>query len=155
MRAAGMSLNRNRDILEAKMESVSWGNASTLAANEGKAFWVVGHMIEENNLRHTDQFELKWGRHLRGEKYPDFVPSKEGVRGISIMIYGRMRLVFKRGTETQTVTLQTEGDFVLWQPDVSHNSEFLDDTLVLTIKWPSVENPKDHPLPHNLVGSPA
>ncbi len=147
-------MSGNSDIVSVKMESISWGNASTLAANEGYGYWVIGQMIQENNPRHTSLFELKWGRHLRGEKYPDFVPSKEGVRGISILIHGRMRLMFKRGTETQTVILQTEGDFVLWQPDVSHNSEFLEDTLVLTIKWPSVENPKDHPPPHNLPGSP-
>ncbi len=132
------------------MEGISWGNASTLAANEGYGYWVIGHMIAANNSRHTDVFELKWGRHPRGETHPDLVPSKQGVMCISILIHGRMRLMFKRGTETQTVILQTEGDFVLWQPDVSHNSEFLEDTLVLTIKWPSVENPKDHPPPHNL-----
>ena len=107
------------------MESVSWGNASTLAANEGKAYWVIGHMVQENDPRHTDQFELKWGRHLRGEKYPDFVPSKVGVRSISILIHGRMRLMFKRGTETQTVILQTEGDFVLWQPEVLTCPQFM------------------------------
>jgi hypothetical protein len=147
-------MNGNSNVVEVKMESITWGNASTLAANEGKAYWVIGHMIQDNNPRHTSVFELKWGRHTKGEKYLDFVPSKEGVTCISILIRGMMRLVFERGTETQTVTLQTEGDFVLWQPDVCHNSEFLEDTLVLTIKWPSVKNPKDHPPPHNLPGSP-
>jgi hypothetical protein len=111
-------------------------------------------MIQENDPRHTGVFELKWGRHPRGEYHPKFVPSKECVRSISILIHGRMRLMFERGAERQTVILQTEGDFVLWQPGVSHNSEFLEDTLVLTIKWPSVANPMGHPLPHNLPGSP-
>jgi hypothetical protein len=53
------------------MESIGWGNASTLAANEPYGYWVIGQFIQENNPRHTSLFELKWGRHQRGENYPD------------------------------------------------------------------------------------
>jgi hypothetical protein len=118
-------MNDNRDMGIVKMEGISWGNASTLAANEGNSYWVIGHMIQENNPRHTGVFELKWGRHPRGENHPEFVDSKEGVTCISILVHGRMRLMFKRGTETQTVILQTEGDFVLWQPEVLTCPQFM------------------------------
>lgn len=137
------------------MEGVTTGNASTVAAEEQPKykFWIIGQMIDEYSPRHTGAFEVKWGTHLKGENYPELLPQKEGVTAaISILISGKMRLQFKNGTETQDVILETQGDFALWEQGVSHNSAFLEDTLVLTIKWPSVPNKPGDPPPHNTPG---
>src|SRR5258708_65303 len=111
-----------------QMDGVTCGNAATLATTEGTGYWFIGHMAPESCPRHNTAFEVKWGMHPMGESHG--FDSPKGVRSISILIHGKMRLQFREAsdtTQTQDVVLEKEGDFVLWEPDIMHNSYFLED----------------------------
>ncbi len=51
-----------------------------------------------------------------------------------MLIRGRFVLVFPE----REVTLANEGDFVLFGPGVPHSFRSLEESLVLTVRWPSL-----------------
>ena len=55
---------------------------------------------------------------------------------LSLVVSGCIRLFFATGEEA---LLSRRGDYALWAPGVAHRWEIeADDTVVLTIRWPSV-----------------
>ena len=57
---------------------------------------------------------------------------------ISILIKGKFLLIFPE--ENKEIVLEKQGDFVFWDSKVYHGSEALEDSTVLTIRWPSIPN---------------
>jgi hypothetical protein len=118
------------------MDGVLSGNAAALATTETKHGWFVGRFIDTDPYRQTHDVEVKWGRHNKGEKN-GFAANKTA-RTLSVLISGKLRITFHRGEQSEDVLLQNEGDFALWLPCLEHNSVFEADTVVLTIRWPSI-----------------
>jgi hypothetical protein len=119
------------------MDGVTFGNADTLATLEPKRNgWFIGRFIDTDAYRQTHDVEVKWGRHNKGECHP-FAANKTA-RTMSVLISGTMRLRFRRGEELHVVTLKDPGDFAVWLPCLDHDSEFLEECVVLTVRWPSV-----------------
>ena len=52
---------------------------------------------------------------------------------------GVLRATFHIDGTPHVVTLQKEGDYVVFGPDVVHSWEALDDTVVLSVRFPSIE----------------
>jgi quercetin dioxygenase-like cupin family protein len=50
-----------------------------------------------------------------------------------------LRATFHIDGMPHVVTLQKEGDYVVFGPDVVHSWEALDDTVVLSVRFPSIE----------------
>jgi hypothetical protein len=101
--------------------------------------WFVGQFVpEELGQRHQTGVELKWGIHPDGEKRVH--PWAQGhATTIAILIRGALRVEFHSGPTPQVVTMQREGDYVVYGPQVVHSWEAIGDTLVLTVRFPSVE----------------
>lgn len=101
--------------------------------------WFVGQFVPaELGLRHQTGVELKWGMHPDGEKRVH--PWAQGhSTTIAILIRGKLRVEFHSGATPQSVTMQREGDYVVYGPRVVHTWEAIGDTLVLTVRFPSVE----------------
>lgn len=94
--------------------------------------WLVGHFID-GGLRHDYDVEIKWGVHKAGEARTDWVINE--VRStITILISGKIEIEFR----DQTVTLEKQGDYVMWGFDTDHKWRMLEDSTVITIRWPSV-----------------
>ena len=108
------------------------GNA--VAASESTRGWFVGHFIagEDNPLRNTD-LEVKWFTHAKGETRPEWSPAS-AVRTLNVLIRGRFVLLFP----DHEVLLEKEGDFVLFGPGIAHSYRCEEESLVLTIRWPSI-----------------
>ncbi|HEY5695373.1 MAG TPA: hypothetical protein VIQ80_00910 [Candidatus Saccharimonadales bacterium] len=103
------------------------------AAIDAQRGWFVGSFIDEKlGLRHTKDVELKWGIHTAGEERPEWVTS-EARTTIGILISGKFEMVFRN----QTVTLAKPGDFVMWGKGDDHKWRALEDTVILTVRWPS------------------
>jgi hypothetical protein len=114
-----------------------FGNAAVdQVRNSG---WFVGQFVPaEQGLRHQTDVELKWGIHKDGEKRSH--PWANGIATtISILIEGALHVTFDVSGTPQVVTLQTEGDYVIFGPDVVHSWEAVGDTIVLSVRFPSVE----------------
>jgi quercetin dioxygenase-like cupin family protein len=95
--------------------------------------WFLGHFMpgEDNPLRSSD-VELKWFTHAKGETRDEWSPPNT-VRTLNVLIRGRFTLLFP----DREVLLANEGDFVLFGPGVAHSFRSDEESLVLTVRWPS------------------
>jgi hypothetical protein len=122
--------------------SFYFGNAAMDQIRE--TGWFVGQFVPaELGQRHQTAVELKWGIHLDGEKRHQ--PWAQGhATTISILLRGVLRVEFQAGLTPQVVTLQREGDYVVYGPKAVHSWEATGETVVLTVRFPSVEVKQPH-----------
>ena len=116
--------------MEAEVGGVVFGNAVEAAVNTRG--WFLGHFMPGADLR-SDAVELKWFTHPAGDARAEWAPGNP-VRTLNVLIRGRFVLVFPE----REVTLASEGDFVLFGPGVPHSFRSLEESLVLTVRWPSI-----------------
>lgn len=98
-----------------------------------KKSWFIGHFME-GPLK-TKNFELKWGKHQKGEKDTN-AESYSKAKTIGILIYGKFRFEFPG--INKKITLSQEGDYCFYDAGISHNWRVLEDCLILSIRWPSI-----------------
>jgi hypothetical protein len=113
------------------------GNAMT--DQVGGSGWFVGQFVPpELGRRHQTAVEIKWGLHPDGDRRS--APWAHGAgTTIAILIRGSLRLSFHAGDVVQHVTLANEGDYVVFGPEIVHAWEAVGETLVLSVRFPSVE----------------
>ncbi|MFJ2645304.1 signal peptidase I [Streptomyces sp. NPDC087420] len=112
-------------------EGVYVGSADKDAAAHGG--WLLGHFKERGDPRHSDTVEVKWGVHPRGERRARWV--KGEVRtALLVLVTGRFRMEFPG----RSVLLARQGDYVVWGQGVDHSWFAEDDSVVMTLRWPSV-----------------
>ncbi len=100
--------------------------------------WFVGQFIPaELGLRHQTDVELKWGVHPDGEKRPHAWATRNSTT-ISVLIEGSLKVTFRVDGAQREVTLRTKGDYVAFGPEVVHSWEAVGDTIVLSVRFPSV-----------------
>jgi len=101
--------------------------------------WFIGQFVPpELGMRRQTDVELKWGVHPDGDKRPSPWANQNGTT-ISVLVEGRLRVTFHVDGKEQEVTLQTKGDYVVFGPDVVHSWEATGETIVLSVRFPSVE----------------
>ena len=95
--------------------------------------WFLGHFMpgDENPLR-TEEVEVKWYTHAKGETRDQWA-SGNPVKTLNILIRGHFVLLFPE----HEIALEQEGDFVLFGPGVPHSYRSVEESLVLTVRWPS------------------
>lgn len=106
------------------------------ADRDGEAYrgWFVGHFVPEAaGARSTGDVEVKWGVHRAGE-VRDGWASSEHATSLSVLLQGRYRLFFP---ERAAVVLARSGDYALWPAGVPHRWEIDEDSVILTVRWPS------------------
>ena len=110
---------------------VVFGNAVE-AARDTRG-WFLGHFMSgEHSALQSRDVELKWFTHPRGDTRPEWSPPSP-VRTLNVLIRGHFVLLFPE----REVALAREGDFVLFGPGVAHSFRSLEESLVLTVRWPS------------------
>ena len=101
--------------------------------------WFIGQFVPpELGLRHQTDVEVKWGFHPDGDKRSRPWAQGKGTT-ISVLVRGQLIVSFHSGAAPQVVTLAKEGDYLVYGPDVVHSWEAVGETLVLSIRFPSVE----------------
>lgn len=107
------------------------GNATDAARDQRG--WMMGHFMpgEDNPLR-TRDVEVKWFTHPAGDVRDEWAPPT-GVSTLNILIHGDFVIRFPE----QEIPLVNEGDYVLFGPDIAHSYRAIEDSLVLTVRWPS------------------
>jgi hypothetical protein len=108
------------------------GNA--VSASQETRGWFLGHFVrgDENPLR-TEDVELKWYAHAKGETRSEWAPANS-VKTLNVLVRGHFVLLFP----DREVALEKEGDFVLFGPGMPHSYRSVEESLVLTVRWPSV-----------------
>jgi hypothetical protein len=106
------------------------GNAETDGADYRG--WFVGSFVRGDDARVTDDVEVKWGLHPAGDTRPAWNPD-DAATTLCLLVSGRFNLYF----DAEPVTLARPGDYAVWGPGTRHRWQALDDSVVLTIRWPS------------------
>ncbi|WP_304453224.1 signal peptidase I [Nocardiopsis sp. YSL2] len=95
--------------------------------------WILGHFKEVGDARHSDAVEIKWGVHPRGDERARWVTGEERT-ALLVLVSGRFRVDFP----DRSVTLAEQGDYVVWGKGVDHGWHAEEESVVLTVRWPSV-----------------
>jgi hypothetical protein len=124
-------------------EQVHVGNAGADGpANQG---WLLGHFMPPGTPLHSTEVEVKWGVHARGERRAAWAVG-ETRTALLVLVRGGFHVELR----DRTVVLSNPGDYVVWGVGQDHSWYALaDDTVVLTVRWPSLPGwripPADRP----------
>jgi hypothetical protein len=111
-------------------EQVYTGHAAVDApANRG---WLLGHFMPAGDIRHSDDVEIKWGVHARGDQRAQWVTEEQRTAMI-VLVSGRFRIELPG----RAVVLAQQGDYVVFQ-GVGHSWHAEQDSIVLGVRWPSI-----------------
>ncbi|OIJ64542.1 hypothetical protein [Streptomyces mangrovisoli] len=112
-------------------DSVYVGHAGADAALDRG--WLLGHFKEPGDPRHSADVEIKWGVHPRGDERAQWVAG-EARTALLVLVSGRFRMRFR----DRDVLLARQGDYVVWGRGVDHSWSAEEESVVLTVRWPSV-----------------
>ena len=112
--------------------SIQTGN--TVTDGSDSRGWVVGHFIDPSlGLRQSKDVEIKWGIHTAGEVRDGWVTGETRTT-MAVLISGKCEAIFR----DRAITLSQPGDYVMWGPGTDHTWKSLEDSVVMTVRWPSV-----------------
>ena len=118
------------------MHKTESGNIYT--KKNGDRGWIMGHFEQLSGTPfQNNDFEIKWTQHTKGEK-KEGAKANRTAKTVSILVRGKMKIDFLEPRETYL--LKAEGDYTFWQAGVTHSWEILEDSLVITIRWPSLKD---------------
>lgn len=110
-----------------------WYQGNAAEDSKGTRGWIVGHFIDPGDgVRCTNDVEIKWGVHPAGQTRPEWTADNQRTT-VVILVYGHFSVNF---TET-TAMLSKQGDYVAWGPGIDHSWEAHEDSVVMTVRWPS------------------
>ncbi|MGW8380824.1 signal peptidase I [Streptomyces sp. ODS28] len=95
--------------------------------------WLLGHFKDVDDPRHSEDVEIKWGVHPPGDRRAQWATG-EVRTALLVLISGRFRMEFPG----RDVVLSEQGDYVVWGKGVDHSWEAEEESVVLTVRWPSV-----------------
>ena len=95
--------------------------------------WLLGHFKPEGDARHSEDVEIKWGIHPKGDERAEWVMGEKRT-ALLILISGRFRVELPG----RSVLLAEQGDYVVWGHGVDHSWYAEEESVVLTVRWPSI-----------------
>ncbi len=102
--------------------------------------WFVGQFVPpELGLRHRTDVELKWAVHPDGDRRLHGAEANRNATTVSVLISGTLRTTFEIDKTPHVITLEKQGDYVIFGPEIVHSWEALGDTVVLSVRFPSIE----------------
>jgi quercetin dioxygenase-like cupin family protein len=110
------------------------GNAAD-EADEHRG-WLLGHFMSEPgdaSIRATNALEVKWGIHPAGQERPAWTSGDDRTTMV-ILVSGRFYVNLTVGS----VLLDRQGDYAVWGPGIDHSWKAEDDSVVITVRWPSL-----------------
>lgn len=104
--------------------------------------WLVGH-FREPGPHHSSDIEVKWGVHSAGKQRNSPHTPDARVKTLSLLLTGQFIADFK--THGQ-IHWDKEGDYFFWTHNLPHSTEMLKDTIILTLRWPSISPIESPPI---------
>ena len=83
-------------------------------------------------LDRSGDIEVKWGVHAAGEKREQWAPDDRRT-ALVILVSGHFLVQLGDGS----ADLAEPGDYVMWGPGTGHSWTAVDDSVVMTVRWPS------------------
>lgn len=114
---------------------ITTGNALLHGRENSTSGWFLGHFIPQSEgLRHSRAVEIKWGVHGAGERKAGVGTNQTGST-LALLISGRFVLTFPGRKD---ICLKNQGDYVVFGPGIAHGWVAIEDSLVITVRWPSI-----------------
>lgn len=107
------------------------GNAAVDGVTD--AGWLLGHFKPPGDVRHSTEVEVKWGVHPAGETRSRWATAERRT-ALLVLVSGAFRIELP----DRTVLLRAPGDYVVWGRGVDHSWYAERESVVLTVRWPSV-----------------
>ncbi len=107
------------------------GNATLDAA--GDRGWLLGHFKPSDDVRHSEDVEIKWGVHPVGDRRAEWVTGEKRT-ALLVLISGRFRVE----VPGRSVLLSQQGDYIVWGEGVDHSWYAEEESIVMTVRWPSI-----------------
>lgn len=113
--------------------SANWYSGNAAEDGQDNRGWLLGHFIDPSQgIRSTKDVEVKWGMHSAGDKRPEWTADDQRTT-LLLLVQGHFRLDLTEGS----VTMTKQGDYVVWGPGIDHSWEAIDETVIITVRWPS------------------
>lgn len=94
--------------------------------------WVIGSYVQDSSFN-SDDFEFKWQHNEKGHfREPKEVLNPD-TKSLAVLVYGKVRMKFINTDEEHYI--ENEGDYIVWSSDEPHEVEFMEDTLIITLRW--------------------
>jgi hypothetical protein len=107
--------------------------------------WFVGQFVSPaGGLRSRDDIEIKWAVHPAGDVRARGWSLNRTATTIAILLEGSLVILFRGSGWERKVELVRKGDYVIFNPGVEHTWYSEVDSLVLTIRTPSVQDDQEH-----------
>jgi len=114
----------------------NWHVGNAAVDGNSSRGWLIGHFLDtSDDVRASEAVEVKWGTHQAGEGR-DAWHTDEQRTTVLMLVKGRFRLDLSVGT----FVLQEEGDYAVWGPGIDHSWRAEKDSIVITIRWPSLSS---------------
>jgi hypothetical protein len=114
---------------------MEFGNLERMNGEEPeRKGWFIGHFIPDTSLLHSKECEVKWAHHPKGLKKTTGADLVSSARTVAILLSGRWAVRMKASGEEKI--LEATGDYLAYEGG-EHESEALEDSHVMVIRWPS------------------
>jgi quercetin dioxygenase-like cupin family protein len=112
----------------------NWYVGNAVADGEDNRGWLLGNFLHgSNGVRASDAVEVKWGIHPAGDGRDSWQTDEQRTT-VLLLLKGRFRLDLSAGT----FVLEREGDYAVWGPGMDHSWHAEEDSVVITVRWPSL-----------------
>lgn len=95
--------------------------------------WLLGHFKDADDPRHSEDVEIKWGVHPVGDRRAQWARGEKRT-ALLVLISGRFHVELP----DRTVVLTRQGDYIVWGRGVDHSWYAEEESVVLTVRWPSI-----------------
>ena len=100
----------------------------------GTRGWLVGHFVHPSQgVRSTEAVEVKWAHHQAGDTRSEWTKGDQRT-ALVILVSGEFRVDVTGGSKT----MNRQGDYIIWGPGIDHSWAAIADSIVVTVRWPSV-----------------
>ena len=126
---------------DAEVQNITVGNA----VEDGKRGWFIGQFVPPaGELRKRDDIEIKWGVHPAGDVRARGWSIYRAATTITILLEGVFVILLRGPGWKREVKLERKGDYVIFKPGVEHSWHSEVDSLVLTIRTPSIPDDQEN-----------
>jgi hypothetical protein len=110
-----------------------WHFGNTAVDGEEREGWIVGPLLESEDVRRSNDVEIKWGIHAAGEWREAWFDDADRTT-LVVLISGRFRIDLSVGS----AVLAEQGDYAVWGHGIGHAWRAEQDSVVVTVRWPAV-----------------
>jgi hypothetical protein len=116
--------------------SNSYFTGNLHAENKEERGWFIGAFLSPRSRLYSNDFEIKWANHKKGERRIE--ASSNNAKSMCILIRGKQTLELPE--LGKKYILEEEGDYAFWDEGLLHTWETLEDAVTFNIRWPSRPN---------------